>query len=131
LSSPVGGTPDVAALTQVAIADVYKKGLLAARLVRDNGTVRFEYDPGYLARRGPAVATTPPLAEEPVVTARGAVPTYFAGLPPRAAGSVLGEGRSSPRPTTMTLPCCWPSALTRWATSRSFRPDSTPLRRSP
>jgi len=82
LSNPVGGTPDVAALTQVAIADVYKKGLLAARLVRDNGTVRFEYDPDYLSRREPAVATTLPLTEEPVVTARGAVPTYFAGLLP-------------------------------------------------
>ena len=82
MSSPAGGTPDVAALTQVAIADVYKKGRLAARLVRDNGTVRFEYDPDYLSRREPAVATTLPLTEEPVVTARGAVPTYFAGLLP-------------------------------------------------
>jgi hypothetical protein len=45
LSSPPGRTPDVAALTKVAAADVFKKGRLAARLVRDKGSVRFEYDP--------------------------------------------------------------------------------------
>jgi serine/threonine-protein kinase HipA len=82
LSNPAGRTPDLAALTKIVTADVYKKGLLAAKLVRDNGTVRFEYDAGYLSRPGPAVATTLPLSEEPVVTARGAVPTYFAGLLP-------------------------------------------------
>lgn len=82
MSSPPGRTPDVAALTKVASADVFKKGRLAARLIRDKGTVRFEYDPQYLAGGGPAVATTLPLTEEPVVTARGAVPTYFAGLLP-------------------------------------------------
>jgi serine/threonine-protein kinase HipA len=50
--------------------------------VRDKGSVRFEYDAEYLAQGGPAVATTLPLTGEPVVTARGAVPTYFAGLLP-------------------------------------------------
>ena len=82
MTSPAGRTPDVAALTKVASADVFKKGRLAARLVRDKGTVRFEYDPQYLSDGGPAVATTLPLTQEPVVTARGAVPTYFAGLLP-------------------------------------------------
>ena len=82
MSSPEPRTPDVASLTKVAAADVFKKGRLAARLVRDRGTVRFEYDPAYLSAGGPAVATTLPLTEEPVVTARGAVPTYFAGLLP-------------------------------------------------
>ena len=82
MSSPPRPAPDVAALTKVASADVFKKGRLAARLVRDKGSVRFEYDPQYLSAGGPAVATTLPLTEEPVVTARGAVPTYFAGLLP-------------------------------------------------
>ncbi|MHB1475196.1 MAG: type II toxin-antitoxin system HipA family toxin [Dermatophilaceae bacterium] len=82
MSSPASRTPDVAALTKVAAADVYKKGRLAARLIRGNGTVRFEYDPEYLSQGGPAVATTLALTDEPVVTARGAVPPYFAGLLP-------------------------------------------------
>lgn len=82
MSSPVGRAPELTELTRVAAADVYKQGRLAARLLRDTGTVRFEYDPGYLSQGGIAVATTLPLTEEPVVTARGAVPTYFAGLLP-------------------------------------------------
>ncbi len=82
MSSPAGEPAPVGALTKVTAADVYKQGRLAARLVRDQGTVRFEYDPGYLARGGPAVATTLPLTEQPVVTARGAVPAYFSGLLP-------------------------------------------------
>ncbi len=82
MSTPPLRTPDVAALTKVGAADVFKQGRLAARLIRDHGTVRFEYDPQYLCAGGPAVATTLPLTEEPVVTARGAVPTYFAGLLP-------------------------------------------------
>ncbi len=80
--SQAGRTPDLAALTKVAAADVYKKGRLAARLVRGHGTVSFEYDSDYLSQSGPAVATTLSLTEEPVVTARGAVPPYFAGLLP-------------------------------------------------
>jgi serine/threonine-protein kinase HipA len=82
MSGPAGQTPDLTALTKVSAADVYKKGRLAARLVREQGTVRFEYDPDYLSSGGPAVATTLPLTEMPVVTHRGAVPTYFAGLLP-------------------------------------------------
>jgi serine/threonine-protein kinase HipA len=82
VSIPPGRARDVHALTRVTTADVCKKGRLAAQLVRDLGSVRFEYDAGYLSQGGPAVATTLPLAEQPVVTARGAVPTYFAGLLP-------------------------------------------------
>ena len=82
MSSPASRTPNVAALTKVVAADVYKKDLLAARLVRVQGTVHFEYDPEYLSQGEPAVATTLPLSDEPVVTARGAVPPYFAGLLP-------------------------------------------------
>ena len=48
MSTPAPRTPDIASLTKVAAADVFKKGHLAARLVRDRGTVRFEYDPAYL-----------------------------------------------------------------------------------
>ena len=82
MSSQASRTPDVAALTKVAAADVYKQGRLAAQLVRGQGTVRFEYNLEYLSLGGRAVATTLPLREEPVVTARGAVPPYFAGLLP-------------------------------------------------
>jgi len=82
VSNPPGESPPGESLRKVAVADVYKQGRLAARLVRDQGTVRFEYDPGYLFEGGPAVATTLPLTEEPVVTARGAVPAYFSGLLP-------------------------------------------------
>ena len=82
MSSPAGQPPTLDTLTKVTAADVYKRGRLGAHLVRDNGTVRFEYNRGYLADAGPAVATTLPLTEKPVVTTRGAVPTYFAGLLP-------------------------------------------------
>lgn len=82
MSSSAGKPPLVEALTRVTAANVYKQRRLAARLVRDQGTVRFDYDPEYLAQGGPAVATTLPLSEQPVVTTRGAVPAYFAGLLP-------------------------------------------------
>ena len=82
MSSPASRTPDYAAFTSVEAADVYKKGRLAARLVRGNGIVRFDYDPEYLAQGWPPVATTRARTDEPVVTARGAVPPYFAGLLP-------------------------------------------------
>lgn len=82
MSSQASRHLDLASLTKVAAADVYKQGRLAARLVRGHGTVSFEYDSDYLAQGGPAVATTLSLTEEPVVTARGAVPAYFAGLLP-------------------------------------------------
>ncbi|GAB4099162.1 type II toxin-antitoxin system HipA family toxin [Sinomonas halotolerans] len=64
------------------IADVYKAGVLAARLERHAGGTRFSYLPGYLAAGGEAVATTLPLSPRPVDAAAGAVPPFFTGLLP-------------------------------------------------
>jgi serine/threonine-protein kinase HipA len=64
------------------VADVYKAGVLAARLERYGGGTRFSYLPAYLASGGPAVATTLPLGGEPVLSAAGAAPPYFTGLLP-------------------------------------------------
>lgn len=64
------------------IADVYKQGVLAARLERHAGGTKFSYLPKYLDSQGPAVATTLPRSPEPVLTPSGAVPPYFTGLLP-------------------------------------------------
>jgi serine/threonine-protein kinase HipA len=64
------------------IADVYKAGVLAARLERHDGGTRFSYVAGYLASGGPAVATSLPLTSEPVLSSAGAAPPYFTGLLP-------------------------------------------------
>ncbi|WP_284984803.1 HipA domain-containing protein [Arthrobacter sp. efr-133-TYG-118] len=64
------------------IADVYKQGVLAARIERHEGGTKFSYLPRYLESGGPAVATTLPLANEAVFTPSGAVPPYFTGLLP-------------------------------------------------
>ena len=64
------------------IADVYKAGVLAARLERHDGGTRFSYVAGYLASGGPAVATSLPLTSEPVLSGAGAAPPYFTGLLP-------------------------------------------------
>ncbi|MBT2513497.1 type II toxin-antitoxin system HipA family toxin [Arthrobacter sp. ISL-30] len=64
------------------IADVYKQGVLAARLERHAGGTKFSYLPKYLDGVGPAVATTLPRSPEPVLTPSGAVPPYFTGLLP-------------------------------------------------
>ena len=64
------------------IADVYKAGVLAARLERHDGGTRFSYLPAYLAAGGPAVASSLPLTAEPVLSAAGAAPPYFTGLLP-------------------------------------------------
>jgi serine/threonine-protein kinase HipA len=66
----------------VSTADVYKSGVLAARLERVDGSVQFSYLDSYRATGGPAVATTLPLDTPPVVTPAGAVPPFFAGLLP-------------------------------------------------
>lgn len=74
---------ELQALKDVARADVYKGGELAAHLSRDGtGAVEFGYTQEWLERAGPAVATTLPLTERPVVTTGGAVPAFFAGLLP-------------------------------------------------
>lgn len=64
------------------IADIYKAGVLAARLERHDGGTRFSYLPAYLASGGPAVASSLPLTSVPVLSAAGAAPPYFTGLLP-------------------------------------------------
>lgn len=63
-------------------ADVYKLGVLAARIDREPGETSFSYLPEYLAAGGAPVATTLPLTGEPRRTPPGSVPPYFAGLLP-------------------------------------------------
>lgn len=67
---------------QIRQAAVYVGDSLAALLTRRDSDIVFRYTDEHLARQGPAVATTLPLREEPVVTTAGAVPPYFAGLLP-------------------------------------------------
>jgi serine/threonine-protein kinase HipA len=64
------------------IADIYKAGVLAARLERHDGGTRFSYLSAYLQTGAPAVATSLPLSSEPVLSAAGAAPPYFTGLLP-------------------------------------------------
>jgi serine/threonine-protein kinase HipA len=64
------------------VADVYKAGVLAARLDRHEGGTKFSYLPAYLAAGGPAVASSLPLTAKPVLSAAGAAPPYFTGLLP-------------------------------------------------
>jgi serine/threonine-protein kinase HipA len=67
----------------VGAAEVVKRGRVAARLVRESGAVRFQYESDYLDDPdAPAVATTLPRTPEPTVTPAGAVPPFFAGLLP-------------------------------------------------
>ncbi|WP_028278957.1 HipA domain-containing protein [Arthrobacter sp. H5] len=63
-------------------ADVYKRGMLAARLERFESGTRFSYLREYLLTGGPALAASLPLSSDAVVMASGAVPPYFAGLLP-------------------------------------------------
>jgi serine/threonine-protein kinase HipA len=64
------------------IADIYKAGVLAARLERHDGGTRFSYLTGYLTSGGAPVATSLPLTSEPVLSSAGAAPPYFTGLLP-------------------------------------------------
>ncbi|MFC9354707.1 type II toxin-antitoxin system HipA family toxin [Arthrobacter sp. NPDC057013] len=64
------------------IADIYKRGVLAARLERYDGGTRFSYLPAYLQSGRPAVASSLPLTAEPVLSGAGAAPPYFTGLLP-------------------------------------------------
>ena len=64
------------------IADIYKAGVLAARLERHDGGTRFSYLPAYLQSGRPAVASSLPLTAEPVLSGAGAAPPYFTGLLP-------------------------------------------------
>lgn len=73
---------DLTVMRAVSVADVYKAGVLAAHLRRTPAGVEFSYTPGHLAAGSMAVATTLPLTDEPLITAAGAVPAFFAGLLP-------------------------------------------------
>lgn len=65
-----------------AAAGVWVGDDLAAELTRTTEGTVFRYAPDHLARGGPPVATTLPLAPAPVVAPGGAVPPFFAGLLP-------------------------------------------------
>ncbi|NUP74045.1 MAG: type II toxin-antitoxin system HipA family toxin [Sinomonas sp.] len=69
-------------MTRHRIADVYKGGVLAARLERAEGGTRFSYLPAYLMSGNEPVASTLPLSPRPVDTPAGAVPPFFTGLLP-------------------------------------------------
>jgi serine/threonine-protein kinase HipA len=64
------------------VADIYKRGVLAARLERHEGGTKFSYLPAYLQSGRPAVASSLPLSPEPVISGAGAAPPYFTGLLP-------------------------------------------------
>jgi serine/threonine-protein kinase HipA len=66
-------------LRDVQVADVRKHGVIAATLTRTPQGVVFRYQPEY---DGPAVATTLPVSEEPLLTPAGALPAFFTGLLP-------------------------------------------------
>jgi len=61
---------------------VYKKGVFAATLSSQGGSVKFQYDHAYLASAGRPVASTLPLATDPLVLNGGAAPAFFSGLLP-------------------------------------------------
>jgi serine/threonine-protein kinase HipA len=65
----------------VDVADVYKAGRKAAKLLRTATGTEFVYLPDYLDK-GVPVATTLPLLSAPRLTPAGAVPPFFAGLLP-------------------------------------------------
>ena len=75
------------------MADIYKAGILAARLERHEGGTRFSYLPAYLASGGPAVASSLPLSTQPVLSGGGAAPPYFTGLLPDAVESIAAQLR--------------------------------------
>lgn len=69
----------------ISEADVYKAGTHAGRLIRTEHGVTFSYLESYLdgpVSQHPAVATTLPLTDRPVLSPSGAVPPFFAGLLP-------------------------------------------------
>ncbi len=82
----------LALLNQIQRADVYKSHALAATLIRQpGGLVSFAYTRDWIENGGPAVATTLPVTSDPVITAAGSVPAFFAGLLPE--GRRLGALR--------------------------------------
>lgn len=85
------GDDDLEQLRTVDRADVFKAGRPAATLTRTESGVEFRYLDGWIADGGSPVATTLPVAPEPVVRPGGALPAYFAGLLPE--GRRLGALR--------------------------------------
>lgn len=81
-------TEDLERLRFTRAADVYKAGILAARIERrPDGSTRFHYLPDYLsgAERGEPprpIATSLPVDAGEIVTPGGALPPFFAGLLP-------------------------------------------------
>lgn len=72
--------PELGTLRFVTRADVYKAGVLAGALERiPSGEVTFRYHEGY---NGEPVATTLPVADEPVTRPGGGLSPFFAGLLP-------------------------------------------------
>jgi serine/threonine-protein kinase HipA len=69
-------------VTSTETADVFKAGVLAARLARTVEGVEFSYLPDYLQRSGPAIASTLPATPDRLLQRSGAVPAFFAGLLP-------------------------------------------------
>ncbi|MEW6470823.1 MAG: HipA domain-containing protein [Actinomycetota bacterium] len=67
---------------EVDVADVYKGDIRAAVLERAGGSVRFRYLDSYLDAGGPPVASRLPLSPQPLVSAAGSLPPFFAGLLP-------------------------------------------------
>jgi len=61
---------------------IYKKGNLAAKLLRTSQGVRFEYERSYLESGLPAIATSLPLTAKSITLQNGATPAFFAGLLP-------------------------------------------------
>ena len=73
-------TPALEDLKRVTTADVYKGGVPAGTLTRDEqGTITFRYLEGYA---GDPVASTLPVAQDPVTAAGGGLPPFFSGLLP-------------------------------------------------
>ncbi len=69
-------------IVEIESADVYKQGVLAARLRHVRDHVEFAYTPEYVESNGSPVATTLPLTHDPTRTPARSVPPYFAGLLP-------------------------------------------------
>lgn len=89
MSSPSGDRLEQ--LRTIEQADVYKSGRRAATLTRTPRGVEFRYLAEWLEAAHPQIATTLPLASEPILRPAGAVPSYFAGLLPE--GRRLGALR--------------------------------------
>ena len=73
---------DLQELKKIDRVDVYKRDILAAKLVRTPDGVSFQYDEAYVKSEHPPIATTLPKTLERTFTKAGGVPPFFAGLLP-------------------------------------------------